>query len=65
MLSVDPIQAVDTLRMVVRGADGQIKPIWQENRVGAWLLAKGLLPASWHIPGLGQWQEFKEVSVWR
>lgn len=63
MMSVDPIQAYDTLRMEVRGADGKIKPVWQENTVGTWLLANGFIPASWHIPGLGKWQAYKEVGI--
>ena len=52
------------IEMVLRDKDGNIKPIFQENKLFTWLLKKGILsPTFYKIPFvLGKWQISKLVS---
>ena len=56
-------QVRETLVLRVVGADGNPKPVFQENRLFRWLLDKGIV--SPHVPKipflLGRWSTHKEI----
>jgi hypothetical protein len=59
----------DNVEYVLRDKDGNIKPVFQENRLAQWLLHKGLSPLwinRWYAPFLspflGYWSTSKNIS---
>lgn len=58
-------QMADSLTIVVRDKDGNIKPVFQENKFFQYLINHGLSPRFPKIPYLlGRWQNFKEISLY-
>ena len=59
------VQQTDTLQVVHRDANGNIKPIFQENQFFMFLINNNLLsPKFPKIPYLlGKWQNYKEINI--
>jgi hypothetical protein len=62
----ESIQSMDTLIVEVRDQDGNIKPVFQENKFFLFLISKGIVsPKFPKIPYLlGRWQNYKEITKW-
>jgi hypothetical protein len=59
-------QSFDSLVMVVRDSSGNVKPVFQENRLFQFLITNRIVsPAFPKIPYLlGHWQDHKEITQW-
>ncbi|MBI5357060.1 hypothetical protein HZB78_05650 [Candidatus Collierbacteria bacterium] len=64
ILSTGRFRISQNLEFVLRGADGRVKPLFQENKLAVWLMKLGLLsPRLAHVPLLfGRWAPLKKIS---
>jgi hypothetical protein len=64
-LSQEGFNYPHSVTLVLRDKDGNVKPIFQENRLFLYLINKGWLsPKAWKIPYLfGRWATQKEIII--
>ena len=62
----ESLHSMDTLILVHKDENGNVKPIFQENKFFQFLINKGIVSTKFpKIPYLlGRWQAYKEVTKW-